>query len=168
MLLPTIIMGVLAVALLFIGYQKDQNQHLDGLKIAWTMLIQILPLLICAFVIAGMIQILIPQETINKWVGEESGLRGIFIGTLAGAVTPGGPYVSLPFAAGLIKSGAGIGTMVAFLTAWSLIAVSRLPLEIPILGLKLTLIRLSCTFFFPPIAGLIAQFFFAGAKPLGN
>ena len=168
MLLPTIIMGVLAIALLFIGYQKGQNHHLTGLKTAWTMLIQILPLLIFAFIIAGMIQILLPQETINKWVGEESGLRGIFIGTLAGAVTPGGPYVSLPIAAGLIKSGAGIGTMVAFLTAWSLIAVSRLPLEIPILGLKLTLIRLACTFFFPPIAGLIAQTLFAGAKPFGT
>ena len=164
MLIPTIIMAVLALILLFIGYQKGQDQHLVGLKSSFNMTLQILPLLLCAFIVAGMIQVLIPQEIINKWVGAQSGLRGIFIGTIAGGITPGGPYVSLPFAAGLLKAGAGIGTMVAFLTAWSLWAVARLPLEIPILGWRLTLIRLACTFFFPPIAGLIAQTFFSGVK----
>jgi len=61
---------------------------------------------------------------------------------------------------GLLRSGAGIGTMVAFLTGWSLWAVSRLPMEVGILGWKLTLIRLASTFFFPPIAGWIAQTLF--------
>jgi hypothetical protein len=54
--------------------------------------------------------------------------------------------------------------MVAFLTGWSLVAVSRLPMEVGILGWKFTLIRIASTFFFPPIAGLIAQAFFGGAK----
>ncbi len=39
-------------------------------------------------------------------------------------------------------------------------AVSRLPLEVGILGWRLTLIRLASTFFFPPIAGWIAQTLF--------
>jgi hypothetical protein len=60
-----------------------------------------------------------------------------------------------------MKSGAGVGTMVAFLTGWSLWAVSRLPMEIGILGWRLTLIRLTSTFIFPPIAGLIAQVLFS-------
>jgi len=54
--------------------------------------------------------------------------------------------------------------MVAFLTGWSLWAVSRLPLEVGILGWKFTLIRIASTFFFPPIAGLIAHMFFSNAK----
>jgi hypothetical protein len=54
--------------------------------------------------------------------------------------------------------------MVAYITAWSLWAISRLPMEIGIMGWKFTLVRLACTFFFPPIAGLIAQTFFAGIK----
>ena len=86
------------------------------------------------------------------------------MGTAAGGLTPGGPFVSLPVAAGLFKSGAGIGTMVAFLTSWSLIALSRIPLEVGILGWKLTLVRLVCTFFFAPISGIIAQFFFRNVK----
>ncbi|MFC2067114.1 permease [Chloroflexota bacterium] len=161
MLIPTIIMGLLAIILVFIGYQK--GLHVQGLKASWTMLLQITPLLVFAFILAGMIPLLIPGEMIARWVGTESGFRGILIGSLIGGVAPGGPYVSLPIVAGMLRVGAGVGTMVAFLTAWSLLAFARAPMEIGILGWKFWLIRMVCTFFFPPIAGLIANMFFSHA-----
>ena len=164
MLLPTIIMGLLALIFLVLGYSKGGGEHIQGLRSGLKMIVEILPLLIFAFIVAGMVQVLLPQEILSRWIGEESGLKGIFIGTLAGGITPGGPYVSLPVVAGLLKAGAGLGTLVAFLTAWSLWAVARLPMEIGILGWKFTFIRLACTFFFPPIAGLMAQLIFSGAK----
>ena len=164
MLIPTIIMGVIAAALLFIGYQKGGGEHILGLKSAGNIFLQITPLLIFAFIIAGMIPILIPQEMISRWVGAESGFRGLLIGSALGGLTPGGPFVTLPIAAGLLRTGASIGTMVAFMTGWSLLAVTRLPLEVGLMGWKFTLIRLACTFIFPPIAGLIANRFFSGTS----
>ena len=128
------------------------------------MTVQILPLLIFAFIVAGMVQVLVPRELLSKWVGAESGMRGILIGTVAGALAPGGPYVSLPVAAGLLQAGASVGTMVAFPTGWSLWAVSRLPMEVGIVGWRFTLIRIVSTFFFPPIAGLITQVITAVVK----
>lgn len=159
MLIPTIIMGVIAIALLFIGYQK--GLHIQGLKTSGNMLMQIAPLLIFAFIVAGMIQLLIPQEAISRWVGVESGFRGLLIGSALGGLMPGGPMISLPVAAGLLRMGASIGTMVAFLTGWSLLAISRLPMEIGLMGWKFALIRLACVFFFPPVAGLIADRLFS-------
>ncbi|OGW74606.1 MAG: permease, partial [Omnitrophica bacterium RBG_13_46_9] len=138
--------------------------HISGIKSAANMVIEILPLLCFAFIVAGMVQVLLPHELLAKWIGKESGLRGILIGTVAGGLAPGGPYVSLPVVAALLRSGAGIGTTVAFLTGWSLWAIGRLPIEVGILGLRFALIRIASTFFFPPIAGLIAQTFFGGAK----
>ena len=164
MLVPTIIMGAIAALLLAIGYYKGQGQHIIGLKRSFDMTIEILPLLVFAFIVAGMIQVILPQQLISKWVGMESGMRGIIIGTIAGGFTPGGPYVSLPVIAGFLRSGASIGTMVAFLTGWSLLAVARLPMEVGILGWKFTFIRLASTFFFPPIAGFIAQSLFSVPK----
>ena len=162
MLIPTIVMGLIAIILLFISYNKGGGEHIVGLKSAGNMLVQIIPLLIFAFIIAGMVQVLVPQEMISKWIGMESGVRGLLIGTVIGGLAPGGPYFSLPIAAGLLRAGASVGTMVAFLTGWSLWAVTRLPLEVGIMGWKFTLIRLACTFFFPPIAGLIANKLFSG------
>jgi uncharacterized membrane protein YraQ (UPF0718 family) len=164
MLVATVIMGVIAIFLFLMGYYKGQGQHISGMRSALDMTIEILPLLLFAFIVAGMIQALIPQDAISRWVGQESGIRGILIGTVAGGLTPGGPYVSLPVAAGLLRSGASLGTMVAFLTAWSLVAVARLPMEVGILGWKFTFIRFASTFFFPPIAGVLAQTFFSGAR----
>ncbi|MFC1964431.1 permease [Chloroflexota bacterium] len=161
MLIPTIIMGFLAIILVFISYQK--GVQIQGLKASWTMLIQVLPLMVLAFVVAGTIQSLIPQEMISKWVGAESGFRGILIGSVVGGFAPGGPFVSLPIAAGLMRVGASVGTMVAFITGWSLLAFTRMAMEIGVLGWKFWLIRLACTFFFPPIAGLIANIFFSRA-----
>ncbi|MEM4719063.1 MAG: hypothetical protein QW330_03300, partial [Nitrososphaerota archaeon] len=57
------------------------------------------------------------RESVERWIRlAESGLKGILIGTIAGGLAPGGPYVNLPLAAALLKSGAGMGTMVAFVT----------------------------------------------------
>jgi uncharacterized membrane protein YraQ (UPF0718 family) len=164
MLIPTVIMAVLAIATLFYGYSKGEGQHITGLNLTLKMTIEILPLLFFAFILAGMVQVLVPQAQINRWIGDESGLKGILIGTIAGGITPGGPYVSLPLAAGLLKTGAGLGTMVAYVTAWSLWAIARVPMEVGIMGWKFTSVRFVCTFFFPPIAGLIAQTFFSGMK----
>ena len=164
MLIPTLIMGFLAIILLFIGYSKGQGQHVIGMKSTVKMLVEILPLLVFAFIVAGMVQVLLPRDLISRWIGVESGIRGVLIGTVAGGFTPGGPYVSLPVVAGFLRAGAGVGTMVAFLTGWSLWAMSRLPMEVGILGWKFTLVRFACTFFFPPMAGLIAHIVFAGAR----
>ncbi|MFQ5996635.1 MAG: permease [Dehalococcoidales bacterium] len=164
MLIPTIVMGVIAIALLYIGYQRGGGEHVIGLKSAGNLLLQIIPLLIFAFIVAGMIQVLIPQEIVAKWIGVESGFRGLLIGSVLGGLMPGGPMTSLPVAAGLLRVGASIGTMVAFLTGWSLLAISRLPLEIGLMGWKFALIRLACVFFFPPIAGLIASKLFSGVE----
>lgn len=158
MLVSTLIMAAIALVLFIIAYSRGTGEHIVGLKSALTITIQTLPLIIFAFIIAGLIQVLLPHDLLNRWVGTEAGLRGILIGTLAGGITPGGPYVSLPIVAGLIRAGAGPGTMVAFLTSWSLWAVARLPMEVGILGWRFTLIRLASTFFFPPIAGFLAHF----------
>ncbi len=157
MLIPTIIMAVLAIVLFTISSLKGNGQNIEGLKTGYKLLIQVIPLLIFAFIIAGLVQTMLPKDLLSKWVGTESGIRGIIIGTIAGGITPGGPFVSLPIVAGLLQSGASVGTMVAFLTSWSLWAVVRLPMEIGILGWKFTALRFMSTFFFPPIAGIIAN-----------
>ena len=111
-LVPTIVMGLLALILLVIGYYQGKGQHISGLKCSADLLIKVLPLVVFSFIIAGMIQVMLPKDLVAKWVGAESGIRGIFIGSFAGALVPSGPMVSFPVAAGLLKSGASISMYV--------------------------------------------------------
>ncbi|KPK99287.1 MAG: hypothetical protein AMJ90_09500 [candidate division Zixibacteria bacterium SM23_73_2] len=156
-----IIMGILAVILIIVGYFIAKDLPLSGIKTGGKMLWDVLPILVFAFIIAGMVQVLIPREFIIKYLGAEAGFKGIMVGCVAGALTPGGPFVSFPIVASIWKAGAGIGTVVAFVTAWSLWAVGRLPYEISLISPKFALIRFLSTLIFPPLAGLIAQSFFS-------
>lgn len=89
MLAPTLVMAVIAILLLILGHQKGGGENIAGLKIAFHLTWTVLPLLIFAFIVAGMVQTLIPPQTGSKWVGEESGLRGILLGSIAGGLAPG-------------------------------------------------------------------------------
>jgi uncharacterized membrane protein YraQ (UPF0718 family) len=146
--------------LLLLGAVRGQGEHVQGLQSGARMVITTLPLLLFVFVVSGMVQILVPSGFVSRWVGPASGMRGILIGAVAGGFTPGGPYVSLPLATVVVNSGAGIGTVVSFLTAWSLWAVARLPMEVGILGWRITLIRLVVTFPLPLLAGAVAHALF--------
>ena len=73
---------------------------------------------------------------------------------------PGGPYVYYPIAAALLQAGAGLGVLVAFITAKNLWTVTRLPLEFALLGPRLTIVRFVVTLLIPPLLGLLAELFF--------
>ena len=114
-------------------------------------------LLVAAFLTAGLLQALIKEEFINRWLGREAGIKGILLACLAGGLIPGGPYAYYPIAGALLTSGAGLGVLVGFVTAKNLWSVSRLPLEIAILGSSITLRRYLITFLIPPLLGMLVD-----------
>ena len=72
MLIPTIIMAVIAVILYTIALIRGEGQHITGIKSAFQIILETLPLLIFAFIVAGMVQALLPKYLISRWVGVES------------------------------------------------------------------------------------------------
>ena len=152
-----------AVALALAGvafYQGGPEMLLEGLVGGIETLISVIPLLVAAFIIAGLAQVLITQDMVNRWLGSASGWRGILLGCLGGALLPGGPYVYYPIAAVLLKAGASLGVLVAFVTGKNLWSVTRIPLEIALLGPHLTLVRIAVTLAMPPLLGFLAEALF--------
>ncbi len=155
----TIGFGVVALVIYLLAfYLRGGLFALDGIKSGLGTFLGILPLLIFSMLIAGAVQTMIPKELISKWLGAQAGFKGVCLGSLIGSIVPGGPYGAFPVAASLLKSGAGLGTMVAFVAAWSLWGFTRLPLEVAIVGPRFTLIRMGATVVFPLIAGAGVQF----------
>lgn len=160
LIIPTLILCIIAVVLLTVAYFKQQELPLRGLRITGTMLLPMVPMLLAAFIIAGQMQVLLPKDTVRQFVGEEAGFKAVLIGSVAGALTPGGPVVSFPIAMSLSKSGASIGCVVAYLVAWALWGLNGLAFELSVLGPRLTLAKRASTLLFPPAAGLLAQALF--------
>jgi len=153
----TLILVVLAIGLLIYAFIQNKAQAFEGVKLAGVTIWNNLAILLAGFLLAGLVQVMLPKETIVNWLGNEAGIKAVLIGCLAGGLIPGSPYAVLPIAGGLYKAGAGLGAMVGFITAWSLWSVSRLPIEMSLINPRLALIRYAITFIFPPIAGLLAH-----------
>ncbi|MDX1665256.1 MAG: permease [Candidatus Promineifilaceae bacterium] len=155
--ISTTLILALAGILILIALFQGRETALAGFRASWSTAVDLVPLLLGVFIIVGFADQLLPKELIAEWLGGESGLRGILIASVIGILTPGGPFVSYPLVATLYRAGAGIGPLVAFVTAWALGSISRLPLEIGIVGVRLTAIRLASSIIFPPFAGFIAS-----------
>jgi uncharacterized membrane protein YraQ (UPF0718 family) len=156
---PTIVMITAAIILLAAVYWRSAETASRGLHATGGLILEITPRMIAAFVIAGLIQAIVPQEMIVRWMGHGSGMRGILVGMTLGGVTPGGPMTHFPIVASLFKVGVSIGPLIAYLTAWSLLGIHRAIMwEIPFLGAKVVAVRIAVSFFFPFFAGWLAEF----------
>lgn len=127
----------------------------------------IAPRIGAALVIAGFVQVLVPRDLVARWLGSRAGLKGIIIASVAGGLTPGGPMTSFPLLVALFASGAHRGSLVAYITGWSLLGVQRvLVWELPLMGSEFVLIRVLACLPLPILAGILAaRINFAWAGP---
>jgi uncharacterized membrane protein YraQ (UPF0718 family) len=157
----TLVLAGLAVAFAIVAYVKDPSLPLIGARNGFAMLAFILPRLIPALILAGLFQVLVPQEVVSRHFGREAGLKAILMATGAGVLTPGGPMVSVPFMVALANSGAALPALVAYMTSWSLFGVQRIiAWEAPLMGWHFVWVRVIPSLAFPVVAGwLVATFY---------
>jgi uncharacterized membrane protein YraQ (UPF0718 family) len=155
--ITTWILAGAAVVLLALAFWRGRELPLAGLKAGGRTLWRNLPVLLLGFAIAGLAQVLIPKDWITRWLGGQSGIRGVLIGCVLGGLVPGAPYATFPLVASLYQDGASLGAVVGFVSAWALWSVSRLPVEIALIDGKPALVRYALTFVVPPVAGLLAN-----------
>lgn len=156
-----LLLVALLVALGALSYVRGGSDAVaGGLWGGVDLLLRFGPVIVVSFLAAGFAEALVPQEWVRERLDHGSGLTGILLGTGAGIITPAGPFVSMPIAAVLLRSGAGAGAVVAFLSAWSLLSLHRfVAWEVPILGLRFAAVRYGVCIVLPVLAGLLARAF---------
>ena len=116
------------------------------------------PKIVFGFFIAASVPILIPREVFTLWLGQESGIRGLAVACLAGALVPGGPMMIFPLAVGFRVAGASAATLITFVTAWSLYGINRTVIwEMSFLHIDFVLLRVLICLPFPFLAGWLAS-----------
>jgi uncharacterized membrane protein YraQ (UPF0718 family) len=113
-------------------------------------------MMLLGMLLAGMAEVILPTELIGRWMGSDSGIVGVLIGTVLGAIMPAGPYVVMPLLGSAMTTGAGAGAIAAFITAWSVAPISRtIVWEMPFLGGAFTASRVIVSLPFPILVGLL-------------
>ncbi len=153
-----IALSLMAIVLFYVAYR--QGRIIEGLKEAKNMFINVLPILIIAFIIVGFLGLLLPEEALQSWLGEGAGWKGLVIGPAVGALVVGGPFVFFPLFDALFRGSVTIGTAVAMITAWGMINVGHIPFELTFLGPRFVALKISLYIAVPTLAGLLAYILF--------
>ncbi len=156
----TLVLAGVAVVLVVLAYLKDPGLPLLGAKNGFAMLAFLIPRMVVALLLAGLMQVLVPQDFVSRHLGQSGGLRALLLATLAGMVTPGGPMVTMPFMVALANSGAALPALVAYMTAWSLFGLQRIiAWEAPLMGWRFVFARVVPSLAFPVVAGWLVSVF---------
>ncbi|HET9904157.1 MAG TPA: permease [Xanthobacteraceae bacterium] len=145
-------------AMISVLVRDGGNKFVEILMGDMVLFVTMMPNLLAGCLVGAFIALLLPREVVNRWVGSESGLAGILIATLAGAILPGGPFTIYPVAGALALMGADFGAIVALIVSWSLIGYSRaLVWEVPFFGMEFVGWRVLLAVPLPIISGLLAR-----------
>jgi uncharacterized membrane protein YraQ (UPF0718 family) len=155
----TAVIAALAVTAAAIVYLRDGlDKFLAILTSDLDLFTGMLPKMAAGCLIAAFVTRLLPREVVARVVGGESGLLGLFIAMMMGAVLPGGPLTIYPVAGAFLLLGADVGTAIAFITAWNLLGYNRaLIWELPFFGPEFVGWRIMIALPLPIIAGLLAR-----------
>jgi uncharacterized membrane protein YraQ (UPF0718 family) len=93
------------------------------------------------FVLTALLDVWIQKETIIKYLGKDSKLKGTMLSFFLGGISAGPIYAAFPFCIMLHKKGASIKNLVIILSSWAVIKVPMLLNEVKFLGIKFMIVR---------------------------
>ncbi|MGI6154227.1 MAG: hypothetical protein ACOYJB_10465, partial [Christensenellaceae bacterium] len=92
-----------------------------------------------------------------NWLSKEAGMKGIFLGAFGGMLLATGPYAAFPIIAAVMVSGAGLGTIIALITGWCLLGLSKAPFETAFYGARFFIYKLIISIPFCLASGILGH-----------
>ncbi len=137
-----ILLGVnilVGIALPEIGYTSFQTTKANILE-----MLSIIPPI---FVLLGLLDVWVDKETMMKFLGKGSGVKGIVLAFALGAAAAGPLYAAFPVATVMLKKRASLFNTFIFVGAWSTAKIPLLTFEAASLGLQFAGTRLLINIF---------------------
>ena len=103
--------------------------------------VEMLKILPFAFILIGLFEVWVKRETVERHLGEKSGIKGYIWAILLAGTTVGGLYVAFPVAYSLYSKGAKLSVIFTYISASAICRVPMTIFEASFLGIKFTAIR---------------------------
>lgn len=151
-----IFLGItLIIAIILISIFPDRRDAV--ITTSWNFLMEMITILPAVMILMGLFAVFVPKELIVKYLGKCSGIKGVILSIIMGALPTGPLYVAFPMASALLKKGARISNIIIFLSAWACIKIPQELVELQFLGPKFMALRLSLTIIFVFIMGIFIE-----------
>ena len=94
------------------------------------------------FVLLGLLDVWVPRESMIRYMGEGSGLKGVLLSLFIGSAAAGPLYAAFPVSAVFMKKGVSFSNIMIFIGAWSTTKIPMILFEFESLGGAFALTRL--------------------------
>jgi ferredoxin-type protein NapH len=149
---------IILTIFLFVLFQYYPEKTSKSLNISWSYGLKMMSILPAVLILMGLVDVWIPNKSIKKYLGKDSGIKGILISILMGTLPTGPMYIAFPIAAELLKKEAGLKNIIIFLGVWASLKIPQIGVEIQFLGLKFAALRFIFTLFSIVFIGIIIEF----------
>lgn len=116
-----------------------------GRKISFNYLKEIILIFPAVLILMGLADVWIPQEKVEKYLGNNSGIKGLLLSIFMGTLPTGPVFIAFPLASDLLKKGASIMNVIVLLGAWGSLKVTQIGVEIHFLGIEFAFYRVILT-----------------------
>ncbi len=113
----------------------------DAIKNSGYYIKEMLLIMPVIFVLTALLDIWVPKQTIIKYLGSNSRMKGTMLSFVLGSISAGPIYAAFPFCVMLHKKGASVKNIVIILSSWAVIKVPMLLNEVKFLGIRFMAIR---------------------------
>lgn len=148
------IYGLLVISLT-VSLIKDRNKTLRAFKVAYRALLKTAPHILALIGIIGLTLGILKPEVISRLIGEQAGFAATAIASIIGAITLIPSLIAFPLAGSLMRAGANVMTISAFVTTLVMVGFVTAPMEMKLLGKKFTLLRNGAGFVIAVIIAVI-------------
>lgn len=114
-------------------------------QVTWEYFLEMAFILPPVFIMMGLMEVWLPKEKIQAWLGNDSGLRGGILSLALGTLPTGPLYMAFPLAASLLHKGASVTNVVIFLGSWGALKIPQLMVEVKFLGWSFAVVRFALT-----------------------
>jgi uncharacterized membrane protein YraQ (UPF0718 family) len=129
-------------------------------KVSREFFLEMLYVLPAVLVLMGLFAVWVSRDVVVKYLGEGSGIRGLLLSMVLGALPTGPMYVAFPMGAVLIKKRARVANVMAFFSAWACIKLPQEMVEFQFMGWRFAVVRLLLTIFLVGVMCLFAEYLY--------
>jgi uncharacterized membrane protein YraQ (UPF0718 family) len=133
---------------------QNQRSFKKVLKNSFINFISMTPMILAIIGLVGLFQTYITEEMLTKLFTGDA-VKDTLIGTTAGSIAVGQPFVSYIIGGELLKEGISLYAVTAFILAWVTLGIVQLPAEAEVLGKRFTLYRNLLAFIFTLLVSVL-------------
>ncbi|KNF07537.1 putative permease [Gottschalkia purinilytica] len=148
---------IVFIVLIIVIYNINSTVGVNTIYFSFSNIKTFLSLVPPIFILMGLLDVWVPKETMVKYMGKDSGIKGLLCILTLGSLAAGPLYVSFPIAHMFIKKGVKLSYIIFFIGVWANCKVPMMVYEYTSLGGTFTFLHITTSLFVYLVLSILVE-----------